>query len=137
MSRPVAQRIATKPDPFEAFHIAQGFRVGNVLYLSGHAALDEHGALVGAGDFDAQAEAAFQALERSLRAGGSSLDEVFKVTIYMTDMSHFPKIIELRQRWFSPPYPADTIVEVKSLALPELMFEIEAIALVGGELRDC
>jgi enamine deaminase RidA (YjgF/YER057c/UK114 family) len=38
--------------------------------------------------------------------------------------------------WFSKPYPADTIVEVSSLALPELQIEIEAIALLGGELRD-
>ena len=46
-------------------------------------------------------------------------------------MKHFPKIVELRRKWFTPPYPADTIVEVRSLALPELMIEIDAIALAG------
>jgi enamine deaminase RidA (YjgF/YER057c/UK114 family) len=45
-------------------------------------------------------------------------------------MSHFEKIVELRGKWFTAPYPADTIIEVKSLALPELMIEIEAIATV-------
>ena len=66
-----------------------------------------------------------------LEAGGSSLDRVVKVTIFLTDMANFPKIVELRGKWFTPPYPADTIVEVTSLALPELELEIEAIAVAG------
>lgn len=52
------------------------------------------------------------------------------MTIYLTDTSHFPKIVDLRGRWFTKPYPADTIVEVKSLALPELMIEIDAVAVI-------
>ena len=66
-----------------------------------------------------------------LEAGGSSLDRVVKVTIFLTDMANFPKIVELRGKWFTPPYPADTIVEVIALALPELEIEIEAIAVAG------
>ena len=66
-----------------------------------------------------------------LEAGGSSLDRIVKVTIYLTDMSNFGKVVDLRRRWFTPPYPADTIVEVSSLALPELEIEIEAIATAG------
>ena len=54
-----------------------------------------------------------------------------KVTIFLTDMTNFGKIVELRRRWFTPPYPADTIVEVSALALPELEIEIEAIAVAG------
>lgn len=53
-----------------------------------------------------------------------------KVTIFLTDMTHFDDVVELRRRWFTPPYPADTIVEVRSLYLPEAMFEIEAVAVV-------
>ncbi len=44
-------------------------------------------------------------------------------------MGYFERIVDLRGQWFSEPYPADTIVEVKALALPELMIEIEAIAM--------
>jgi len=99
--------------------------------VSGQAALDEHGSIVGVGDFDAQAEQTFQNLARVLEAGGSSLDRVVKVTIFLTDMANFPKIVELRKRWFTAPYPADTIVEVGSLALPELVIEIEAIAVAA------
>ena len=125
------EQIRLDPDPYEPFRLSQGFRVGDLVFVSGQAALDEHGQLVGAGDFDAQAEQTFRNLSRVLEAGGSSLDRVFKVTIFLTDMSNFPKIVELRGKWFTPPYPADTIVEVSSLALPELEIEIEAIAAAG------
>ena len=123
--------IRLDPDPYEPFRLSQGFRVGDLLLISGQAAIDEQGELVGVGDFDAQAEQVFRNLQRVLAAGGSSLDRVVKVTIFLTDMANFPKIVELRGKWFTPPYPADTIVEVTSLALPELEIEIEAIAVVG------
>jgi 2-iminobutanoate/2-iminopropanoate deaminase len=81
-------------------------------------------------DVDAQADQAFRSLACVLEAGGSSLKRVVKVTIFLTDMaSNFPKIVELRKKWFTPPYPADTIVEVRSLYLPEVEIEIEAIAV--------
>jgi reactive intermediate/imine deaminase len=125
------EQIRLDPDPYEPFRLSQGYRVGDLLLISGQAAIDEHGGLVGVGDFDAQAEQVFRNLVRVLEAGGSSLDRVVKVTIYLTDMGNFPKIVELRGKWFTAPYPADTIVEVSSLALPELEIEIEAIAVVG------
>ena len=71
-----------------------------------------------------------------LEAAGSSLEQVIKVTIFVTDMSHFPEVIDLRKEVFTPPYPADTICEVRALAYPELMFEIEAVALAEGRTID-
>ena len=132
MDDPDAHQIRTDPDPMEPYRLAQGYRVGNLVFLSGQAAIDAQGAIVGAGDFAAQAEQVFANLAQVLEAAGSGLDKVIKVTIYLTDMARFPDIVELRGRYFSPPYPADTIVEVKALALPELMIEIEAVALVEG-----
>ncbi|MFM7785688.1 MAG: RidA family protein [Gammaproteobacteria bacterium] len=135
MNPTIATRISTDPDPFEPFRISLGFRVGDLIILSGHAALDEAGNVVGAGDFDAQADQTLRNIARTLAAAGSGIDRIVKVTIYVTDMANFPKVLEMRARWFKPPWPADTIVEVKALALPELMIEIEAIALARGELR--
>ena len=123
-----AEPIELEPDPLAPYRISPGFKVNGMLYVSGHAAISESGELVGAGDFDAQAQATFDSLQRTLQAGGSDLSKVIKVTIYLTDMTHFEKIVPLRQQWFTAPYPADTIVEVSALALPELMIEIEAIA---------
>ena len=126
-----AHRIKTDPDPFDQFNIALGYRIGDLVVISGQAAIDQDGQIVGVGDFDAQAAQAFENVRRVLEAAGSGLHKIVKVTIYLTDMANFPKIVELRGTWFTPPYPADTIVEVTSLALPELEIEIEAIAVAG------
>lgn len=134
MQQPVQamQRVRTELDPFEPFALSQAITVGDWLFVSGQAAMDSQGAVVGAGDFLRQAECAFANLEEVLKAGGSSLDDVVKVTLFLTDMRHFPEVVALRRRFFRPPYPADSIVEVSALALPELMFEIEAIAVRGA-----
>lgn len=130
-----AIRVKTQPDNYEPFKIAQGYRVGDLVFVSGQAALSEQGEIVGVGDFDAQAEQTFHNLERVLNAAGTDLAAVIKVTIYLTDMSQFEKIVGLRERYFTAPYPADTIVEVRALALPELEIEIEAIALADGQIK--
>lgn len=87
--------------------------------------------MVGGSDFEAQAHHTFDAIDRVLGAAGSSLERVIKATIYVTDMANFPKVVELRERW-GPPYPADTIVEVSSLARAGLLLEIDVIALTGS-----
>ncbi len=129
------EQIRTRPDPYEPYLLSQAIRVGELLFVSGQAAVDDDGLIAWKGDFDRQATQTFTNLDRALRAGGSSFDRVVKVTIYLTDMTNFPKIVELRRRWFSPPYPADTIVEVSSLYSPDAMIEIEAIALAGGAAK--
>ena len=68
--------IELDPDPYEPFRLSQGFRVGDLLLVSGQAAIDEHGELVGVGDFDAQAEQVFRNLSacsrRAARASTAS-----------------------------------------------------------------
>ena len=130
-----AHQIRTEPDIFAPFNIAQGYTVGDLVFVSGQAALNPTtGEIVGIGDFDQQAAQTFENLRAVLRAGGSDLDKIIKVTIYLKDMNQFGKIVDLRAKYFSPPYPADTIVEVSSLALPELEIEIEAVALAHGRV---
>jgi reactive intermediate/imine deaminase len=129
------EKITIDPDPYEPFRLAQGYRVGELLFISGQAAIDGNGEIVGVGDFDAQADQVFANLQRVLHAGGSSLANVIKVTIFLRDMSNFPKIVELRGRYFTPPYPADTIVEVTSLYSPQALIEIEAIAVVNEAME--
>jgi len=125
------QQIATDPDPYAPYLLSQGIRIGDLLLVSGQVGIDGDGELVSVDDFEAQADQAFRNLSNVLEAGGSSLDRVAKVTIFLTDMAaNFPKVVELRRKWFTPPYPADTIVEVRSLYRPEVMLEIEAIAVI-------
>jgi 2-iminobutanoate/2-iminopropanoate deaminase len=126
-----AQVISIDPDPLAPYAIAPGWRVGDLLFLSGQAAIDERGGIVGASDFAAQLVQTMANIDRVLAAGGSDRSRIVKVTIYLTDMANFPAIVEARRHYFTAPYPADTIVEVRALALPELMVEIDVVAVAG------
>ena len=132
-----AIQIKTNPDPYEAFNIAQAYKAGDFIFVSGQAALDLEGNIVGDGDFGAQAVQAFENLRAVLTAAGSGMDKLIKVNIYVTDMANFESVVAIRERYFSPPWPADTLVEVSALALPELMIEIEGVALADGEVKSC
>ena len=124
------EQIATDPDPYAPYLLSQGIRVGDFLLVSGQVGIDGAGELVSLDDFETQADQAFRNLSNVLEAGGSSMDRVVKVTIFLTNMAaNFPKVVDLRRKWFKPPYPADTIVQVQSLYRPEVMLEIEAIAV--------
>jgi len=124
------EQIETDPDPYAPYLLSQGIRIGDLLLVSGQVGIDDAGELVSLDDFETQADQAFRNLSKVLEAGGSNLGRVAKVTIFLTDMAaNFPKVVELRRKWFTPPYPADTIVEVRSLYRPEVMLEIEAIAV--------
>ena len=124
------EQLKTHPDPYEPYLLSQGIKVGDMLYISGQAGYADDGRIV-AGGFRAQGEQAFANLARALAAGGSGLQHVVKVTIFVTDMQYFNEVVELRRRYFSAPYPADSIVEVKGLYTPEALIEMEAIALAG------
>ena len=124
------ERIVTEPDIYEPFLLSQGIRLGDLVFISGQAGYDDHGNIV-EGGFQKQGQQAFLNLKRALASGGSNLQRVVKVTIFVTDMKHFGDVVELRRTHFSVPYPADSIVEVRSLYRPEAMIEIEAIASVA------
>lgn len=129
-----AVRIKIDADPYEAVRIAQAYRVGGLIFVSGQVAYARPGERPAGRDFESQAERCFENLDAVLRAGGSDLSKVIKVNIYLKNMANFPKIVALRERYFTPPYPADSIVEVSSLAGSSLEIEIEAVALAAGEI---
>lgn len=122
------ERIITQPDPYEPFLLSQGIKANGWLFISGQAGAGENGKIV-QGGFLAQGRQAFANLSRALEAGGASLKDVVKVTIFVTDMGHFDDVVTLRREFFSAPYPADTIAEIRALYTPEAMIEIEAIAV--------
>ena len=125
------QGVTTQPDPYEPYFLSQAIRSGPFVFVSGQAGYDDDGQIV-QGGFAAQGEQAFQNLNRALIAAGSSLERVVKVTIFVTDMEQFSHVVDLRRKYFSTPYPADSIVEIKALYTPEAMIEIEAIAIANG-----
>lgn len=120
--------VKVNPDPFDAFLIGQGHCVGNLVFLSGQAAINEQGEVVGENDVDAQIEQAMTNIQRALEAVGSGIERIFKITVFLTDMGNFESVLRMRERYFSKPWPADTTVGVSALALPELMIELEVVA---------
>ena len=126
------ERVVTSPDPYAAILLSQGIKVGNLAFISGQAGYNDDGEIV-KGGFSAQSEQAFSNLSRALEAAGSSLKDVIKVSIFLTDMSNFDALVALRRKYFTEPYPADTLLEVKGLYSKEAVIEIEAIGLISAK----
>ena len=105
---------------------------GRTLYVSGQVSLDASGKVVGAGDLDAQARQVFENLKSALEAANASLANVVKITVFMTDLSGLPAFRRLRESYFPKNPPASSLVKVAGLVLPELLIEIEAVAVVSG-----
>jgi len=102
---------------------------GPLLFISGQVAFDGAGRLVGKGDPRAQTAQALENIKAILQANGASMEDVVKVTVFVTDMRYFEEIAEVRMRYFPKNGPASTLVEVSKLALPDLLIEIEAVAV--------
>jgi reactive intermediate/imine deaminase len=106
-------------------------RVGEFLYISGQVPLDRSGNTVGPGDPVAQTRQCFENIEELVEAAGGTLDDVFWLTSYVTDIRVFMDHPEIRTEFFSPPYPASTVVQVSSLAQTGWLIEIDARAYLG------
>ena len=109
---------------------------GRTVYIAGQVALDSTGAVVGEGDFGAQADQVYRNLERALQSIGGSMADLVKTTTFVTDIKNLPSLREIRLRRLSKTQPpANTLLEVSSLARPELLIEIEAVAVLGRIVR--
>ena len=111
------------------FIMSQGIQIGNAVYVSGQVAMDSDGNVVGQGDMKAQTRQALENVKTVLEAAGSSMDDVVKVTVYVTDISRLRETHEVRADFFPDPPPASTGIEVTALAFPGLLVEIKAVAV--------
>lgn len=107
-----------------------GVRVGQLVFTAGQAALDENGKVVGRGDITTQTEKTLENLGGILAQCGASFQDVVKVTIWLTDFKHYAAMNEVYGRFFPEPSPPRACVRA-DLVWPELLVEIEAIAVVG------
>jgi enamine deaminase RidA (YjgF/YER057c/UK114 family) len=116
---------------YEAKGYSHAIRKGGMLFIAGQVALDRQKNLVGRGDISAQAEQAFLNLERVVKAAGASLADIVKLTMYTTSIAFYrPQITEVRDRYFPVDPPANTFVVVSSFSNPDLLFEVDAIAVL-------
>src|SRR5262245_21059100 len=104
---------------------------GKLIFISGQLPLDSNGAVVGAGDIEAQARAVFGNIEKSLDCAGAELRHIVKLTTYVTDiLKHPPLVRKVRAAVFgSQTPPASTMIEVPRFALPDILIEIDAVAV--------
>ncbi|MEV5828833.1 RidA family protein [Spirillospora sp. NPDC052242] len=123
------ERIATTPDWYEPYKISQAIRAGGFIHVSGQAGIDEQGRTV-PGGFLEQGRQAFRNVRRVLNEAGADLTDVVKIGIFVRDMAaDLDDVIKLREEFLSEPYPADTLLEVSSLAQPDWRIEVEATAV--------
>jgi 2-iminobutanoate/2-iminopropanoate deaminase len=130
------QRTIVRSDklakPAWVFSAGVKVQAGQLIFVSGQVARNAAGETVGRGDIRAQTRQALENVKAVLEAAGATMDDIVKVTVFVTDVRHLAAIHEVRAEYFRKDYPASTLVEVKSLVSPELMIEIEAIAVTSS-----
>ena len=117
----------------DARGFSQAWRVDGaqtVVFLAGQVPLSADGQIVGEGDFEAQARQTFENLRTVLDQSGAGFDSIVKVTVYLTDISRLPDYGRVKAEFIADPQPASTALQVPALAAPEIMIEVEAIAVL-------
>ena len=108
-------RVETTSAPAAIGTYSQAIRSGDTVYLSGQIPLDPATMELVDGDFRTRAERVFDNLAAVAEAAGGKLDDIVKITVYLTDLGHFAVVNEVMQERFSEPYPARAAVEVAAL----------------------
>lgn len=118
---------------FDPATYSQGVRVNQaqtILFLSGQVAYTPDGGVACRGDFKGQARGAFEAIKALVESQGGAMANIVKITTYVTDMMYRADLAPLREEFLGKKGPASTLVEISSLAHPDWMIEIEAIAVL-------
>jgi enamine deaminase RidA (YjgF/YER057c/UK114 family) len=99
------------------------------IFVSGQLARDRNGGVVGTGDMRAQIRQVGENVKAALAAAGATLADIVKTNTYVTDIEEFFKHVDVRMEYFGA-LPTSTTVEVRRLAHPDLLVEVEVIAVV-------
>lgn len=129
-------RVLINPAGTEGFYttwqFSQGVRVGDTIWTAGQLGVDGDGRF--GASLEEQARMAFSNLRSVLEAGGSSLADVVELVTYHLAMEELPRFAAVKAEFFPENYPTWTVVGVAALALPELLVEVKAVAVVGSGL---
>jgi enamine deaminase RidA (YjgF/YER057c/UK114 family) len=116
----------------ERYTFSPALRVGNLLFISGTTATDEHGQLVAPGDIVGQTRYIYDKFAALLAAAGGALQHIAETTEYIVTTENYRGTAEVRRALFTPPYPAATGVIVAGLLRPGALIEISAVAVLPG-----
>jgi reactive intermediate/imine deaminase len=124
------QAIETQRAPAAIGTYSQAVRAGATVYLSGQIPLDPATMQLVGGEPRAQITQVLENLARVAAAAGGSLDDVVKLTVYLTDLAHFPLVNEIMAKYFKAPYPARAAIGVAALPRSSQV-EIDAVLVLG------
>jgi 2-iminobutanoate/2-iminopropanoate deaminase len=130
MAREIIQPVSVHSTAGVGYsHVA---KAGDTVYIAGQIALNAGGNLVGKGDVEAQTHQVYANLQAILEELGGSLEDIVKLTTYLTDRSHLEAFRRVRNRFFRDPFPPNTLLFVSGLAHPDYLVEIEAVAFLSS-----
>lgn len=108
---------------------SRAIRIGNMVFVSGTTATNPAGTLTGIGDPQVQTLQVLENIENALESAGSQLEDVVQTRIYITDMNTWEQVGKVHGEFFKDILPVTTLVEVSRLASPDMLVEIEAVAV--------
>ena len=130
--RPAAHReeiwVPGMPEPIS--HFVHVVRAGRLVFVSGCVASDDQGRTVGGSDIVAQTRQAHENIKRCLAAAGATFADVCKVTVFLKNVAHREAVNTVRKEYFGASRPASTLIEISQFVRPELLIEIEAVAVL-------
>jgi len=125
------RRRISSGSPYEPkIGFSRAVRAGDTVYVSDTVAWGEDGRLVGEGDVYVQAKQAIANIEKALIEAGASLNDVVRTRIYLIDISRLEEAARAHGEAFGEIRPASSMVEVSALAEPQMLVEVEAIAVI-------
>ena len=111
----IKEIIHTDGAPAAIGTYSQAVRYGDLVFLSGQIPLDPSSMEMVGGEFEDQVRQVFDNLSAVCQASGGRLNNIVKLTVFLTDMGHFPRVNAVMGEYFSEPYPARAAVGVASL----------------------
>ena len=105
---------------------------GTTVYLAGVGAIvDESGKSL-TDDFEGQVRASFERIRSTLGRAGGRLDDIVNMTVYIKDMQYGTRFTQIRKEFFKEGFPCSALIGISSLARPEMMVEVHAVAVLDG-----
>jgi enamine deaminase RidA (YjgF/YER057c/UK114 family) len=104
---------------------------GNQIFVAGMTANDGNGGLLGDGSMYSQAKETFSKIKHLVEAAGGVMNDIIRVDIYVTDIKQREEVWKARREFFTGDFPTSTLVEVRALATPQLLVEVNAIGFLG------